>query len=282
MKREYKYEWDVLWLKCTKCWERNDASFYNNQKKWKFWLSSICKECKRKERIEHRERYKEYFKEYAKANKDRLREYKQNYKLLNREKIVAAQKKYSEENKEKIAAYKKEWYVKNMEQRKQYSQSYYKEHKESIKTRVRTYEKINRDKVYKRSKAYRDKNKDKINQYFKDYYEYNKDGILKKHKEWINDFESMHGFNLWTFHTKTRRYVNKFKLRPIACPICWNNEKIEIHHPSYDSFDKWSEVVFCCRACHKLIHYGTIECPKPINLLTLTNYNHGRQKTTFS
>lgn len=268
-KREYRYEWDILLLKCTKCGEWMDSSLYNKEKKWKFWLCSVCKECRRRYRDEHRDQYKEYFKEYAKVNRDKLREYNHNYNLLNQEKIAAYQKKYSEENKEKIAAYKKEWYIKNIEQRKQYNQNYYKENMESIKLKVRLYDKANRDKVYERAKAYRNKNENKLNQYFKDHYEKNREEILKRQREWVNDFEEKFKFNLWTFHTKTRRYVNRFKLKPTECPICWSNKKIEVHHPSYSSFDKWSEVVFCCRACHKLIHYGTIKCPKPINLLEL-------------
>ena len=212
-KREYRYEWDILWLKCTKCWEWKDTSSYSHSKWCMFWFHPVCKEC--------------------------------------------------------IASYKKEWYIKNIDARKQYLKDYYESNKDTIKNRVRLYEKENRDKVYERAKSYRHKNEDKMNQYFKEYYEHNKDEILKRNSVWTADFEERFKFNLWTFHTKTRRYVNKFKLKPIVCPICWSNKNIEIHHPSYSSFDKWCEVVFCCRACHRLIHYGTIECPKPINLLEL-------------
>ena len=81
------------------------------------------------------------------------------------------------------------------------------------------------------------------------------------------EFANEHGFSLSKFHHKARYYVKKYKLRPNICPICWRNEKIQIHHPSYETFEKWSSIVFCCHYCHSAIHNGHMGCPEPIDIM---------------
>ena len=129
--------------------------------------------------------------------------------------------------------------------------------------------KENREKVYACSKKYNEQNRKRLTKYFKNRYEEKKNEILKQHKERVMYIEEKFWFNIWCFHSKTRRFVKQHHLKPNLCSICGCDNKIEIHHPSYENFDKRSEVVFCCRSCHRLIHYWTIECPPPINLLEL-------------
>lgn len=163
--REYKYEWDVLYLRCTVCHERKTIDRFYKYKSKPFWVTTRCKECQ---------------KIYAEKNRTSIKEY---------------QKKYRIENKYKIAE----------------------QHKEHSKTR--------------------------------------------SEQLW---------FNRKTFHTKSLRYAIKNKIIPNECPICWANRKVEMHHPSYETFDKWSEIVFCCSECHHGIHAWFIECPQPTNLKNLT------------
>lgn len=166
--REYKYVWDVLYLKCTKCWERKTKDAFHKSKIMKFWVKAKCKDCR-----------KYLSREYRKSHKD----------------IV-----------------------------KRYNSIYNKSHKE----------------------------------------------YLSKYNNYLDE---MHSDDLWfswsSFHEKTKYYVLKHKLRPYKCSICWECGMIETHHPSYNSFDEWSKVVFCCRRCHKNIHAWNIKCPDPINLLEL-------------
>lgn len=191
--REYKYEWDILYLKCTKCWTWKTIEWFF-KKSWRpFGVRTECKECEKK---------------YVQKNRDRVSE---------------NQKSWRENHKEWILEYK--------------------------------------DK-------YRKSNKDKMKEYRKEYYELNKESILNDSRDYKSNRSKELWFNWVEFHEKARRYSIRHWLKPSECPICWSNDRIDIHHPSYDSFDKWSSVVFCCRSCHQRIHSWIIECPKPINLLS--------------
>jgi hypothetical protein len=114
-----------------------------------------------------------------------------------------------------------------------------------------------------------EKNKEYIKESSREYHKLNIDERTKVKNEHDTKFQNEHGFKWDKFHSKTRYFVKIHKLKPTACTICWRIWKVEIHHPSYETFDKWSSVVFCCHYCHSAIHDGYIECPKPINLLDL-------------
>lgn len=143
------------------------------------------------------------------------------------------------------------WMCKTCE--REYNSKYYKWNKEIIWERHRRYNKDNGDKIREKKKIHYSENKDVINKSIRD----NREKHIKE---------------LWYdrtyFHRKANCYATKHNLKPKYCPICWEENKIELHHPSYESFDKWSDVVFCCKSCHQKIHSGIIECPKPTNLLS--------------
>jgi hypothetical protein len=132
------------------------------------------------------------------------------------------------------------------------------------------YYKENKDTLKEKNKTRRGKNIWKIKEQKERYYKENKDKIddrIKSYRWWYN---KKLWYNRAYFHTKTNNYIKKHNLRPSVCTIiCWYKWKIFVHHPSYDSLDKWCEIVFCCQSCHKNIHSWNIECPKPINLLDL-------------
>ena len=183
--REYKYEWEVLYLKCSQCWEWLTIDEYHKDKSKKFWVRNECKNCNHK-------RASEYYR-------------------LNKDKIIRKVNKWTDENKDSVDGYKKK---------------------------------------------YRDTHKDEVSK------------CLKSNRE---NHTSELWFNRDTFHQRAIKFIRKNNLRPTECPICWSNKNIVSHHPSYDSYDKWSSVVFCCQSCHKLIHKWEIECPSPVDLLTLIN-----------
>lgn len=181
-RREYKYVWDELYLRCNSCWEWKDSSCYYKWRLYKFWLSTNCKKCVSDW---HRKDYEN-----------------------NRDKIADRNKDYYWNNKQKVREYKSEYYSNT-----------------------------------KKQKAYKD---------------------FMTEKLW---------FNRHTFHVKAFDYVNEHSLRPERCSICGSCGAVEMHHPSYKKYECWSEVVFCCRSCHRQIHSWRIDCPAPIDLLKLTN-NH--------
>lgn len=44
--KEYKYDWDILYIKCSKCWIYKSVDSFAKDKKWKFWVRNDCKECR--------------------------------------------------------------------------------------------------------------------------------------------------------------------------------------------------------------------------------------------
>ena len=71
---EYKSEWDVLYIKCTKCKQRATAESYQKDVRRKFWVSSICKKCRRLYTLNQRDKINERLKIYYINNKDVLKE----------------------------------------------------------------------------------------------------------------------------------------------------------------------------------------------------------------
>lgn len=113
------------------------------------------------------------------------------------------------------------------------------------------------------------KNKEYSNQSSREYHQKNKERINLLIKNRADRHSKELWFKWYRFHAKARYYIKRYSLKPKVCPICWKESNVYMHHPSYDNFDKWSEVVFCCNQCHMGIHNWEIECPKSVNLLEL-------------
>lgn len=132
------------------------------------------------------------------------------------------------------------------------------ENKEYLKNYYRT----NREEMLNKHAEYREKNRDRIREREKEYYHRNSEKIKQKRKEWtvwVNMFNKI-------ARQKSKYLISKLWIKPNICPICWKDEfSIEAHHPDYN---KWNEIVFCCKSCHLLIHSWRIKCPKTIDLLT--------------
>lgn len=121
-----------------------------------------------------------------------------------------------------------------------------------------------REEITATHKEYYRKNKEKINSHKREYYK-------RTNKQW--EYRKRQTEELWfnrhTFHVRASDYVNEHSLRPERCSICGSRGTVEMHHPSYEKYEYWSMVVFCCRSCHKQIHSWRIQSPTPINLLDL-------------
>lgn len=109
----------------------------------------------------------------------------------------------------------------------------------------------NPDKRAKKSKRYRENNRERIK-------------VMKK--EWTDEWNKKHWFNIKTFHIKATRWIKKYNIYPDRCPICWEIKKMEFHHTSYKSLDMRCIWVICCKQCHFKIHCWEIWCPTPINI----------------
>lgn len=198
-KRECRYEWDVLYMKCVECWKRWTIDDFYKDCTNSYWCKAYCRECWR-----------------------------------------ARKKKFYWENRERENARGKEYRMNNRE-------------KETA--RCRMYRQTHREVVNNLAMKYRIANREKNKEYQKQY---------RRHRS------SSLWFNWGSFHELANSFAKNEWLKPTVCSICWAVEPIVMHHPSYESFEKWSEVVFCCQSCHKLIHAWTIACPEPINLLELS------------
>ena len=222
--RWHRYEWDILYLECTWCWEWKTSDHFGKQIWWKFWLRSKCSDCIR---------------EYRKETKEHTAEYSRKYRELNKE-IIS-----------------------------EYNRKRYQKDKDRILEVCKNYRETHREQRNKHNREYRLENRDKVRERCKNYYQNNREKLLACHKDYYETRNNELWFNLRTFHTRANKYAKSHNLKPSKCPICWSTEKVELHHPSYDKYENWSKIVFCCSMCHRRIHSGVLECPPPINLLTL-------------
>lgn len=132
--------------------------------------------------------------------------------------------------------------------------------KECKKKELYIYAKTNKDKILERTRNYR-------KQYS---LKYRKDK-LDKLVEYNKEYRRKHLINVgwkyltyWGMLNKITIIINNLWIRPNRCPICWAEWKTQAHHPDYN---KWDEIVFVCRKCHKRIHSWDIKCPTPIKLV---------------
>lgn len=140
--------------------------------------------------------------------------------------------------------------------------------KSCLKERNRKRYESKREHIASQNKEYYWNNKEKTSERKREYY-------LKtnKQKRYADNLTEELWFSWYKFHHRTRDFVSKFWVLPKICSICWIQRNIEIHHPNHERFEDWSNVVFCCRSCHRQIHSWRIDCPTPIDLLKLTT-NH--------
>jgi len=156
---------------CIKCKVEKEVNQFNKNKSRKDGYHPCCKECRKidyknnKEKIS--ESRKDYQKQYRENNKEKLKQYREN----NKEKLKVFNKNYRENNKEKIKEYKKT--NKYKEYNKNYTKIYYENNKEKIiqwnKEWSKTYYQNNKEKILNVKKLYNENNKEKINERRKNY-----------------------------------------------------------------------------------------------------------------
>lgn len=104
--REYKYIWDVLYIKCMECWEWFTKDWFHKKIGWKFWTQPKCKKCSIKWQREYHNENKDMInkkqRDYWNKNKKWLNEHQREYSKLHRDELNEKAKRFREENKEKI------------------------------------------------------------------------------------------------------------------------------------------------------------------------------------
>lgn len=98
--RDYKIEWEILYLMCTKCWKRLTIDSFHKDKSKDFGVRTTCKECKKetskKYYIKNRSNIIDYVSMRQQKNKEIVDWYKRNYRENNKEKVADCQKKNKE------------------------------------------------------------------------------------------------------------------------------------------------------------------------------------------
>ena len=92
---------------CNKCLKELEFSFFDKCSKTKCGFRSICKICRKQDRIENSEIIKLKRREYYKNNKSFVLSKANEYRKLNKKNILISAKKYREENKDKVKLSKK-------------------------------------------------------------------------------------------------------------------------------------------------------------------------------
>lgn len=157
----------------------------------------------------------------------------------------------------------KRWLLGTTSDCKECRRNYRLEHREHITSYLKNYYHSNREIALIKHAEYREKNRERIRKREKEYYREHAIEISQKSvTEELKFHESM--------RQKSKRLISRLWIRPKTCPICSKNEfRIEAHHPDYN---KWNEIVFCCKSCHLLIHSWRIPCPDAIiDLCTIKN-----------
>ena len=184
--------------KCKKCGIEKSLTEFGKRTASKDGLMYNCKQCKKEEyennkekrkdyleqyrkRPEVKERKKKYNKEYNEKNAESLKEYRKNYNKNNKERMLLRDKEYNArpEVKERKKKYNKDYRSKNLDKIKAKQKEHYEKNKELILEKDRIYrkrpeiqarDKMRRKKYYAqnkehdnaRSAAYQRKNKEKL------------------------------------------------------------------------------------------------------------------------
>ena len=95
--------------KCSTCKIEKDLESFNKCKTNKDGLHYVCKDCRKKERLQNREHIQKKQKEYYESNKEELLIKNKQYRVDKKEEIYLQRKEYRELKKEHIKMKNKEY-----------------------------------------------------------------------------------------------------------------------------------------------------------------------------
>lgn len=92
-------------------------------------------------------------------------------------------------------------------------------------------------------------NKEKKNAHSRQHFRNNREQYIKNVLRWKSE-----NLNRAKAHAAVNRAIRRGSIvRPLTCSKCNQPGPVEAHHDSYAP-DKWLDVVFLCRSCHKRLH----------------------------
>ena len=166
-------------------------------------LYSYCKECKRKQDKEYRDKNKEKvrksLKKWREENKERKYLMDKEYREKNKDLIKEKKKKYREENKERLRERDKLYYEKN-------------------KAKFKKYREENEDKIKREAKKYREENKEYFKKKSRENYEREKELGIDRKKEWIEN-------NREQYREYTREYTKERMENDLQFKMVVNHRK---------------------------------------------------------
>lgn len=156
---------------CTKCGDTllATAEYFYRDKKGKYGLVAVCKQCK-----------KPYQYEYRQKNKDKAAEYHLEYYQTNSDKIKARSREYYQANLKKVAEYRQ----KNAARIAEISHEYRQKNAAKIAETTRKYRQENKAKVVEWGREWRKNNKEKRDEYQREYRQKNVDSIAEQKREY--------------------------------------------------------------------------------------------------
>lgn len=102
--REYRYEWEELYLKCPKCWKWLSKSFFHKDKTTHFWVTSHCNDCRNTARNKYywnnKDEENRKYREYRLANEEREKARYKEYRRTHREERIALNKEIAKKHNE--------------------------------------------------------------------------------------------------------------------------------------------------------------------------------------
>jgi hypothetical protein len=158
---------------CTTCNKYKKINDFYKDKKGKFGVVSICKECSKNYRLNNKEKILKNVKKWSLNNQEKVKKYKNKYYEKNKISILKLNKQIYNKNKDKILEKQKIYALNNKEKIKQRNHNYYIKNRIKILEKQKIYSKINKEKKKKYNKENKLRDSIQHNKYTKDKYQNN-------------------------------------------------------------------------------------------------------------
>lgn len=205
-------------------------------------MSKICSHC-------HRELNDECFGK-CKNTPDGLRKVCKECRKIeyinNREKAIEKSKQYYNQNREKVLVYHKQYYEKNKDKIQQYNQDHYKHKQELRKIREEKY----KDEYSERRRKNYLKNKEHFDEINKRYRESHKEEVAQRSAEYRQNNPQIIKAQNYVKNAITSQKLVRFGF----CEGCYQECKPQAHHFSYKE-NHYGDVIWLCASCHRQLHY---------------------------
>lgn len=197
MEREHYYEWDILFLKCSRCKEFKESILFNKNKSRAFWFDCYCKECNS---VIAKQKYHKDVEE-------------------SRKKRRAQQKKYRQKNREKVNKKQRESY--STEKAREYQRRFRERHYETYIEGARM---ARKKALTQWKKPNRMREKKKSEEFWFDMAAFHNKASVYIRKNWLRPNECMACGLQWQidFHHPSYESKNNWSKWIFLCKWCHN------------------------------------------------------------